>query len=146
MNRYLALDLGEKRIGLAVSDALGITAQRLPVLERKSEEECFAHIRELVKEYTIAGFVVGLPKHMSGEVGKGGEEAIDFAGKLEKEFDLPAVTWDERLTTLYAQRSLRDSGISGKKKRKIIDGIAAQLLLQSYLDCHCEESKQSNLK
>jgi len=142
VKRYLAFDLGEKRIGLAVSDALGITAQRLPTLERKSEEECFAHIGELVKQYAIGGFVVGLPKHMSGDVGKGGEEALDFAGKLEKEFGLPVVTWDERLTTLYANRSLRDMGVKGKKRRKIIDGVAAQLILQAYLDSHSGEQRE----
>ena len=132
--RYLAFDLGEKRIGLAVSDELGITAQRLPVLEIKSQEETFTYIGELIKQYNISTFVVGLPRHMSGEIGKKGEEAMEFAKELENKFNLPVITWDERLTTVYANRSLRDMGIKVKKRRKIIDSVAAQLILQSYLN------------
>ena len=134
MKRILAFDLGEKRIGLAISDELGITAQRLPNLERKNAGEDMAYIRDLIHRYNIEAVVVGLPLHMSGEVGKGGKEALGFVEKLKKEFGLPAVTWDERLTTLYAERTLKDLGLRRKKRRQLIDGVSAQLILQSYLD------------
>lgn len=134
MKRFLGFDPGEKRIGVAVSDELGITAQRLPNLERKSEKQDLASIRELINQYKIGGLIVGLPRHLSGAVGKSAEGALKFAERLKEKFGLPVITWDERLTTLYADRTLRDLGLKGKKRRQIIDGVSAQLILQSYLD------------
>ena len=134
MKRILAFDLGEKRIGLAISDELGFTAQRLPNLEKKSAREDMVYIRDLIHRYNIEAVVVGLPRHMSGAVGKGGEEALRFAEEIKKEFRLPVVTWDERLSTRYADRTLIDLGLKRKKRRQIIDGVSAQLILQSYLD------------
>lgn len=135
LQRYLAFDLGEKRIGLSVSDELGYTAQPLPTikLERGGEVD-LAKIEEVIAEYNITSLVVGLPRHMSGNIGKSGKKALEFAQRLKEKFNLPVIMWDERLTTAYAERTLKDLGVRGKKRRNIIDSISAQLILQSYLN------------
>lgn len=132
--RHLALDWGEKRIGLAISDELGITAQRLPNLERRSEDKDLAYLKELINQYHIEVLVLGLPRHMSGRMSRSGEEALALSEKLKENSKLEVIPWDERLTTLYAERALIETGLSRKKRRKIIDGVSAQLILQSYLD------------
>lgn len=134
IRRHLALDWGEKRIGLAISDELGITAQRLPNLERRSEDKDLAYLKELINQYHIEALVLGLPRHMSGQMSQSGEEALAFSEKLKENSKLEVIPWDERLTTLYAERALIETGLSRKKRRKIIDGVSAQLILQSYLD------------
>jgi len=131
--RILALDLGARRIGLAVTDPLGITAQGIQTLQRKNKRSDLAQLRRLLAEYKIREIVVGHPLHMSGDVSPKSKEASDFAEELHKEFGLPVHLWDERLTSTEANRLLRDSQISLKQRRQAVDRMAATLILQSFL-------------
>lgn len=119
---------------MAVSDELNITAQPLDFLERKTEIELLRDIAKLISQYAIFEIVVGLPRHMSGDMGKGAKDAVEFSRTIEKEFGIKAALWDERLTTVCAQRALKEMGVKGKRKRKIIDSLSAQMILQSYLN------------
>jgi putative Holliday junction resolvase len=130
----LALDLGKKRIGIAVSDELGITAQGLPTLERRNKRTDLAVLRALVKERGVTEILMGNPLHMSGTAGRQSEWAREFAAALEKFTGVPVKMWDERLTTAEASRVLRQSGIGIEKRAAAVDRLAAVILLQSYLD------------
>jgi putative Holliday junction resolvase len=132
--RILALDLGKRRIGLALSDELGITAQGLETLERSNIREDLARLGELAAEKNVALILMGNPLHMSGREGRQAEYAHDFGERLRKATGLPVEFWDERLTTVEAQRVLRGSGISIQKRAKAVDRLAAVILLESYLD------------
>jgi putative Holliday junction resolvase len=132
--RILALDLGKRRIGLALSDELGITAQGLETLERTNIREDLARLGELAAEKNVALILMGNPLHMSGREGRQAEYAHDFGERLRKATGLPVEFWDERLTTVEAQRVLRGSGISIQKRAKAVDRLAAVILLESYLD------------
>ena len=132
--RILALDLGKKRIGLALSDPLGITAQGLPTLERTRIREDLAKLGELAAEYGVGLILMGHPLHMSGREGRQAEYARDFAARLTERTGLAVRLWDERLTTVEAMRVLKDSGISIERRARAIDKLAAQILLESYLD------------
>ncbi len=131
--RTLALDLGRKKIGLAVSDALGITAQPLEVLLRKSNRDVLRHIKDIVRDMKVSEVVVGLPLNMDGTAGEKAREAYGFVEELKGELDVPVRLWDERLTTLEANRILIEADVSRSKRRKVDDKLAAQLILQSYL-------------
>ena len=131
--RILALDLGARRIGLAVTDPLGITAQGIPTLQRKNKRSDLAQLRHLLAEYKIREIVVGHPLHMSGDISPKSQEASAFAEELHIEFGLPVHLWDERLTSSEANRLLRDSQISLKQRRQAVDRMAATLILQSFL-------------
>ena len=137
-SRVLALDLGKKRIGLAVSDELGLTAQGLETLERTNIREDLARISQLASQRNVSLILIGNPLHMSGREGRQVEYARDFGQRLQAASGLPVEFWDERLTTVAAQRVLRESGISIEKRAKAVDRLAAVILLESYLD-----SKQS---
>lgn len=113
--KILGLDYGDRRIGVAASDAFGWTAQGLEVLERRRDEGEFARIAELVREHEISEIVVGLPKNMNGTVGPRGEICIAFAERLRDELNLPVHLWDERLTTMAAERTLIEADVSRKK-------------------------------
>jgi len=132
--RILALDLGKKRIGLALSDPLGITAQGLPTLERTNIREDLTALAHLAEAHQVTLLLVGNPLHMTGKEGRQTEYARDFAGRLAKKTGIEVQFWDERLTTVEAQRVLRESGISIEKRARAVDRLAAVILLESYLD------------
>lgn len=132
--RILALDVGMRRIGLAVSDELGITAQGLATLQRKNMREDLARLRALASELGVTRLLVGLPLHMAGGETRQAGYVREFAAKLESRLGLPVELWDERLTTVQAGRVLKESGISIEKRARAVDRLAAVLLLESYLD------------
>lgn len=136
--RIIGLDFGDKTIGVAVSDELGWTAQALEVIQRKSGslDEDIKRISELVEQYAAGEIVVGLPKNMNGEIGPRGEICIEFAERLKLTLNKPVQLWDERLTTISAQRTLLQADVSRKKRKKVVDKMAAGLILQGYLDRH----------
>jgi putative Holliday junction resolvase len=133
-SRVLALDLGKKRIGMALSDELGVTAQGLETLERSNIREDLARISQLAADKNVALILMGNPLHMSGREGRQAEYARDFGERLRAASGIPVEFWDERLTTVAAQRVLRESGISIEKRAKAVDRLAAVILLESYLD------------
>lgn len=132
--RILGLDVGDKTIGVAVSDQLGWTAQGVEVIRRKNRSADLASLQRIVSEYNIEEIVVGLPKNMNGTIGERGELSMAFAEQLSKQFDIPVHLWDERLTTVAANRTLLEADLSRKKRRQVIDQIAAVLILQGYID------------
>ena len=136
MARYLALDIGTKRIGVAISDALNITAQGLGTIERKSQKYTLDKIRSFFEEYEIAKIIVGIPLNMNGEKGDSAKSAEEFARLVEKELSIAVELVDERLTTLQGEKVLLEADISRRKRKRSIDKIAAQLILQTYLDSH----------
>jgi putative Holliday junction resolvase len=133
-SRVLALDLGKKRIGMALSDELGVTAQGLETLQRTNIREDLARISQLAAEKKVSLILMGNPLHMSGREGRQAEYAHDFGERLWAASGIPVKFWDERLTTVAAQRVLRESGISIEKRAKAVDRLAAVILLESYLD------------
>jgi putative Holliday junction resolvase len=132
--RILALDLGKKRIGLALSDPLGITAQGLPTLERVNIRTDIAALANLIAEREVTLLLMGNPIHMSGHEGRQAAYVHEFAERLAGETGIPLKYWDERLTTVEAHRVLRSSGIGIEKRARAIDKLSAVILLESYLD------------
>lgn len=132
--RILALDVGEKRIGLAVSDPLGITAQGISVLTRQNRETDLARLREVAQEYQVQEILVGLPRHMDGRPGKQAEAVLELARTLGDSLGIPVTPWDERLTTMQAERVLLEADLSRQRRRRVVDQVAAVLILQSYLE------------
>ena len=132
--RILALDLGKRRIGLAVSDELGVTAQGLETLERTNIREDLARLTQLASEKNAGLILIGNPLHMSGQEGRQAEYAREFGERLHTASGIPVEFWDERLTTVEAQRVLRESGVSSRKRARAVDRLAAVILLESYLD------------
>jgi putative holliday junction resolvase len=132
--RILALDLGEKRIGVALSDALGLTAQGLTVLPRRNLELDLEQVIALVEKHAVQEIVIGLPRHMDGRLGEKAEEVFLWAKELQERLRLPVHTIDERLTTVQAERVLLEADVSRRKRRQVIDKMAAGLILQSFLD------------
>jgi putative holliday junction resolvase len=133
-SRILALDLGKRRIGMAVSDPLGITAQGLPNIERTNKREDLAEVTRQAQEREATLILIGNPMHMSGAEGRQSRWVREFAEALEQRAGLPVRLWDERLTTVEASRVLRQSGISIEKRARAVDRLSAVILLQSYLD------------
>ncbi|ALF11618.1 Holliday junction resolvase RuvX [Parageobacillus thermoglucosidasius] len=134
--RALGLDLGTKTLGVAVSDELGWTAQGIETISIDEEQGEYGlkRLREIIDEYKVDTIVVGFPKNMNGTVGPRAEASQRFAKILEQEFALPVILWDERLSTMAAERMLIAADVSRKKRRKVIDKMAAAVILQSYLD------------
>lgn len=132
--RILALDLGKKRIGLAISDPLGLTAQGLPNIVRKNKRTDLEALARLAAEREVALFLMGNPLNMSGREGRQSVWVKEFAEALERRTELPVKLWDERLTTVEASRVLRSSGIGIEKRAAAVDKLSAVILLQSYLD------------
>jgi len=128
------LDVGDRTIGVAVSDPLGYTAQGITTVRRKSLEKDFEKLREIFNEYEILGIVVGLPKNMNGTIGPQAEKAMEFGRVLEEEFGHKVIYWDERLTTMAAHRAMLEADMSRKKRKTLVDKIAATYILQGYLD------------
>jgi len=138
MERILAIDFGERRIGLALSDPLGITAQGLPTIDTKKTKEIFSYLQGIIKEKKVARVVVGMPRNMNGSIGPKGEEVKKFIGKLTQKTGVKVIAWDERLTSVQSKKSMREAGTKQKKK-EVVDRISATLILQSYLDSLSEK-------
>ncbi|MBP1904840.1 putative Holliday junction resolvase [Paenibacillus turicensis] len=132
--KILGLDYGDRRIGVSISDDLGWTAQGLEVIERRKEGQDLLRIAELVKQYEVEEIVVGLPKNMNGTIGPRGELCQAFASELSEKLQLPIHLWDERLSTVAAERTLLEADVSRKKRKGVVDKLAAALILQNYLD------------
>jgi putative Holliday junction resolvase len=132
--RILAIDYGLARIGLAKSDATGILAQTYGVIRRRSDEQAIQDIVKIVQDEEITEIVVGLPKNMNGSIGERALQCEQFADELRAQCQLPVHMYDERLTTVSAERVLIEADMSRKRRRKVIDAVAATVLLQSYLD------------
>ena len=132
--RVLALDLGKRRIGLAISDELGVTAQGMETLARTKVREDIARLAQLIGEKHVSLILMGYPLHMSGKEGRQAEYARDFGERLAAASGVSLKFWDERLTTVEAERVLRESGISIRKRAAAVDRLAAVILLKSYLD------------
>jgi putative Holliday junction resolvase len=132
--RLLGLDVGSRTIGMAVSDPLGITAQGLPTLRRKNKRTDLQELDRVVQEYGVAEIVVGYPLHMRGGETAGSQRMAEFAEQLRRRFGIPVHLWDERLTTAEAQRVLRESEISIRRRAQVVDQMAAVLILQSFME------------
>lgn len=132
--RIMALDVGSRTIGIACSDALLMTAQGIETIRRTSLEKDFNRLRELISEYEVHELVVGMPKNMNGTKGDRAEKTEEFVEKMKTVIDLPITFWDERLSTVMAERQLIAADVSRKKRKGIIDKMAAVVILQGYLD------------
>lgn len=133
--RIMGLDVGDATIGVAVSDALGYTAQGITTIRRKKLEEDLDCLKNIIMEKNINKIVVGLPKNMNNTIGPRGEITLEFANILKERFpQTEIVMWDERLTTCAAERALLEADVSRKKRKQVVDKIAAVLILQGYLD------------
>lgn len=133
--RVMGLDVGDKTIGIAISDLLGLTAQGVETIRRTNLKADYKRIAELISEKGITEIVVGLPKNMNATIGTQGEKVLAFTEGLKSRFSKLQITlWDERLTTVAAERALISSEVKGKNKKNIIDMIAATYILQGYLD------------
>jgi putative Holliday junction resolvase len=134
--RILGIDFGEKRIGVAISDPLGLTAQGVMVIGKSDTyEKDIKELNKIIKKYDgVDEIVVGLPKTMRGEIGPQARKVLEFIEALKQKFKLKITPWDERLTTVEAERTLISAGLSREKRRKVIDKSAAAYILQSYLD------------
>lgn len=137
--RILGLDVGTKRIGIAVSDELLITAQSVKTLERRALGRDLSAINDIIAEYGAAEIVVGLPLNMNGTYSAKTKEVIEFMDSLSKSVTIPVKTWDERLTTVQAERTLLEADLSRAKRKKVLDRLAAQVILQGYLDSRKEK-------
>ena len=134
IKRVLGLDVGSKRIGVAVSDPLGVTAQGLPTLHRQNKRLDFEALAKVIGQYQISEIVVGLPLRMSGEEGIQAEKMQRFADELRAKFNLPVHLWDERLTSAEANRLLRETEMSIRRRGQVVDQMAAVLILQSWME------------
>jgi putative holliday junction resolvase len=134
--RTLGLDVGTKTIGVAVSDAMGWTAQGLETIriEEDQTEQAIPRLKKLIHTYEVDKLVVGLPKNMNGTIGPRGEACLQFAEQLKEALGIEVIMWDERLSTMAAERVLLEADVSRKKRKKVIDKMAAVMILQGYLD------------
>jgi putative holliday junction resolvase len=132
--RLMGLDVGEKTIGVAVSDPFGWTAQGIKTIRRSGIKTDLIEIINIVKEYNVEKIVVGLPKNMNGTIGPSGERIMEFGEKLKSETNLEIILQDERLTTVAAEKMLIAADVSRKKRKQVIDTVAATYILQGYLD------------
>lgn len=132
--RIMGLDVGSRTIGIAISDELGLTAQGLKTLKRKSKEDDLREITAIILQFQISKIVVGLPKNMNGTLGKQAEDMLGWVDVLKDRTRLPVETWDERLSTVGASKVLLEADLSRRKRKKVIDKLAAVLILQGYLD------------
>lgn len=137
--RIMGLDFGSKTVGVAISDPLLITAQGIEIIRRKDENKLrrtLARIEELIVEYEVTKIVLGLPKNMNDTIGERAQLSLEFKDKLERRTGLPVEMWDERLTTVAADRVMIEAGIRRENRKEYVDKIAAVFILQGYLD-HC---------
>jgi len=143
--RVMGLDIGSHTIGVAISDELGMTAQPIKTIRRKSKEEDVREIKAIIAEYEIIKIVVGLPKNMDGTFGKQAETTFRWIKDLQEKIKLPMITWDERLSTVGASKVLLEADLSREKRKKVIDKLAAVLILQGYLDKTRKPTNDSTL-
>jgi putative Holliday junction resolvase len=129
--RKIGLDVGDKRIGVAVSDALGLTAQGINTIDRKGSVEA---LKKIIAEYEVDSIIVGIPKMLNGTIGIQGEKVMEFINELKKAISLPVTLWDERLSTLAAERALLEANVRRKKRKSLRDKVSAIVILQNYLD------------
>ena len=137
MNRIMGLDFGSRTVGVAVSDALGLTAQGVEIIRREQENKLrrtLARIEELILQYHVSEIVLGYPKNMNNTVGERARKTLEFAEMLKRRTGLPVEMWDERLTTVAANRALIEGGVRREKRKEYVDMIAAVYILQGYLD------------
>ena len=140
--KILGIDYGTKTIGLAVSDATGLIAQALGSIRHKNTDYDLREIKKLADEHGVQQIVVGLPKNMDGSMGPAAEKVLGFADRLQKHVARPVVTWDERLSTAEAERMLIHADVSRAGRKKVIDKVAAAIILQGYLD-YCNRGSDS---
>ncbi len=143
--RIMGLDFGSKTVGVAVCDPLGITAQAVETIVRKEENklrQTYQRIEALIREYEITSIILGYPINMDDTVGERGRKTEEFKAALERRTGLPVILWDERLTTVEADEILRESGVPVKDRKKVIDQVAAGLILQSCLNTWKAEKKK----
>ncbi len=147
MKRIMGLDFGSKTVGVAVSDPLGITAQGVEIVRRKSENKLrrtFARIEELIEAYEIGEIVLGYPKNMNGTQGERCEKTKEFQAMLERRTGLAVALWDERLTTVAADRAMAEAGLGFRARKEHVDEIAAVLILQGYMDAQAMKGVQDH--
>ncbi|WP_042413405.1 Holliday junction resolvase RuvX [Geomicrobium sp. JCM 19038] len=132
--RTMAFDIGDKRIGVAVSDLLGLTAQGLDTIQVRSINSSLDEMEQLIHDNEVTTVVVGYPKNMDGTIGPRAEKSIRYKEALEERLNVTVKLWDERLTTMSAQRTLLEADVSRSKRKKVVDKIAAVLILQGFLD------------
>lgn len=145
--RIMGLDLGSKTVGVAISDPLLITAQGIEIIRRKEENklrQTLARIEALIEEYGVNTIVLGLPKNMNDTLGERAQLSLEFKEKLERRTGLPVVMWDERMTTVAADKAMMEAGIRREKRKDYVDKIAACLILQGYLDKREKEPCKKN--
>jgi putative Holliday junction resolvase len=140
MGRILALDVGSKRIGIAVSDEMELAAHGVGVIKRENGNRDIEKIKETIEEYSAGLVVVGMPLNMDGTFGKSAEKISCFVNYLRNGLKVPVEVWDERLTTVSSEKVLIEAGMSRQKRKKTVDMVAATILLQCFLDCRREES------
>ena len=130
----MGLDLGAKRVGVALSDEMGWTAQALTVLERKPTDKFIAAIKELVETHQVTSLVLGLPRNMDGSLGPEAQRVLSMVSELKKHLDIELATWDERLSSSAAERVLIEAEVRRSKRKTVVDKVAAAIILQNYLD------------
>ena len=143
--RIMGLDYGSKTVGVAVSDALGLTAQGIEIVRRKSENklrQTLARIEEIAKEYGVEKIVLGFPKHMNNDIGERAEKSLEFKEMLERRTGLEVIMWDERLTTVEANRTLMEASVRRENRKQYLDQVAAVFILQGYLDAAAYRREQ----
>jgi len=129
--RVMGLDVGDKYVGVAISDALGLTAQGITTMNRSN---CIEVVKKIIEEYEVESIVVGIPKMLNGTVGIQGEKVLKFVDELKASIPLPVSLWDERLSTISAERVLLEANLTRKKRKRLRDKVSATIILQSYLD------------
>lgn len=132
--RVLGLDVGDRTIGVAISDPLGFTAQGITTIKRKNIEYDIEEVLKICKKYNVDTIISGMPKNMNGTIGTQGEKVMEFCDKLKENIEVPLKYWDERLTTVAAHKAMLEADLSRSKRKKIVDKIAATYILQGYLD------------
>ncbi|MEE1196396.1 MAG: Holliday junction resolvase RuvX [Lachnospiraceae bacterium] len=143
--RIMGLDYGSKTVGVAISDPLGLTAQGIEIIRRKSENklrQTLARIEELIEEYQVEAIVLGFPKNMNNTIGDRAEKSLEFKRMLERRTGLAIFMWDERLTTVEANRTLMEAGVRRENRYKYVDELAAVFILQGYLDSLAMQKQQ----
>ncbi|WAC08361.1 MAG: Holliday junction resolvase RuvX [Thermodesulfobacteriota bacterium] len=132
--RFLGLDIGSKRIGLALSDELGITAQGLPTLTRTTPENDIRKLLKIAGQHKVEKIVIGLPKNMNGTLGKSAEQVLTFIQRMKEKTAIPVDVWDERLSTVAVNRTLLSANVSRRRRKEVVDKLAAVYILQGFLD------------
>ncbi len=140
----MSMDVGSRTIGIAISDELGLTAQGLKTIRRRSDDEDLRELSLIIEQFKIDKIVVGLPKNMDGTVGKQAEMVLQWIKSFQERINLPVETWDERLSTVEASKILLEADLSRKKRKGVIDKLAAVIILQGYLNQSRKQNDESS--